>query len=174
MTSKNYIDFDAADNEGNGEPLTVKVSGKKYELPASPPALAMLKIRRIYSQLAEVMLKKEQGKLTKQDDEMLVELADSMHIEDMLGQLVGKELVDEWLDSGISDVKLKGIFRSLWNRYNSASGEDDGDGDGDVSPKVPANRAQKRSASRRKPSSSTGRASKPISVASTKSKSRKK
>ena len=43
------IDFDALRRERSGEPLTMKIGGKVYDLPPSLPASVALDINRLYS-----------------------------------------------------------------------------------------------------------------------------
>lgn len=168
-----FVDFDEADAESADAVISLKVAGKMYTVPASPEAGAMLRVRRLYAGISKFQVKGHLGKLSDDDSLQMVELADEVEVDELLGSLIGADIVKEWVDAKITDKKLKRIFQFLWRRYNGIP--DDAPADGVEDPTAPkANRAARRATSRPKTSSKTGQPSKATSKGNTKSTPKKR
>lgn len=167
------IDFDATLADAEGAPATFpfRFLGEEWELPTSPLAKDMLKVRRMYMRVAELSVKKATGQISDADADKIIELAGGADIEDLLGMLIGSELVEEWMGAGMTDAQLKAVFRYLWRLYNGLDPEA-ADVEGEALP--PANRGQRRKATKSTASSSGSDSSRPTGSASTTKKSRKR
>lgn len=165
------IDFDAALAEAEGESsptFAFRFLGKDWELPTSPPAKNMLKMRRIYMRVAELADKIQAGTITEAEANAVVESGSTYDVSEMLGLMVGPETVDAWLEAEATDAQLVAVMKYLWRHYNGMSAE------GEALP--PANRGERRAkakSTRSGKSSPDGISSRPISSGSTGSKSAK-
>lgn len=128
------IDFDAtlAAAEGDAEqqatfPFTFL--GERWSLPVSPLAKDMLKVRRMYMRVAELEMKLAAGEITEADANKVIELAGGSDMDDLLAMMIGREIVDGWLELGLTDGQLKKVFRYLWRLYNGMDPNEAGQGE---------------------------------------------
>ena len=98
--SGNFIDFDAAWEEQQEEPIVVKIRGKKYELPASVSAAIMLEITKITS------------------DKGVNESLNAADIGALINALFGKAVVEDWLEDGMSLPQLNDVLSHMLRVYN--------------------------------------------------------
>lgn len=165
------VDFDATYAEAKGLPstFTFRFLGQDWELPKSPEAIDMLRVQHIYMTVAEMETKRVAGTLTEADANKVVELSGESELDALLAALIGRDIVDAWLDCGMSYGQLQAVFNYLWRLYN---GQDPSvDNLGEAPP--PANRGERRARTKSKSSSSNGTSSKRTGSASTTKTSRK-
>lgn len=167
------IDFDAALAEANGDEeatatFTFRFLGQDWQLPKSPLAKDMLKVRRMYMLVAELNMKMATREVAESDANSVIKLAGGSDLDDLLAFMIGRETVDAWLELGATDAALKKAFRYLWLLYN---GQDPNKADdlGEAAP--PANRGPARQ-TRSAASSKTGASSRPTGNGSTAKASR--
>lgn len=167
------VDFDATLAEvEEGETFPFKFLGQEWQLPRSPIALGMLKVRRMNMRAAELQARQASGQITEADANKIIDLAGGADIDQMLAHMVGEELVAQWVASPLlTDEKLRRVFRWLWLKYN---GQDpDQDYVGETAP--PANREERRAVKARtssRKSSRAGASSKPTGSGNTTKSSR--
>jgi len=107
--SENFIDFDAAWEEQQAEPIVVKIRGKKYELPASVSAAFMLEITKITS------------------DKGVNENLNAADIGALINALFGKAVVNDWLEDGMSLPQLNDVLSHMLRVYNLDGSSSDAD-----------------------------------------------
>lgn len=141
-----FHDFDADFAEQSTIPF--KVLGKVWELPGSVPAATLLRLQRLMLVVAS----------TKDGDDLPDDfvLDESLSVESMLRQMVGDQILDEWLAKGIKYDMMMAVSQRL---YAIHTGSEVPGGDAGKAPAVsqPADRKPPASTSPRKRSSSTGR-----------------
>lgn len=170
------IDFDAtlAQVEGGDEAATFpfRFLGEEWQLPVSPLAANMLKVRRMYMRVAELNVKRATGQISEEDASRIIEVAGGADIDDLLGMMIGNDLVSTWMSAGMTDDQLKRVFRYLWRLYNGIDPNVD-DAEGEALP--PVNRGQRRAAAAKsKPSSKSSDSSRRTGSGSTTKTSRKR
>lgn len=173
------IDFDAtlADAEGEESTFPFRFLGQEWQLPVSPVAKDMLKVRRMYMRVAELGVKQATGEITEADASKMIEVAGGSELDDLLAMMIGRSIVVQWLDLGMSDDQLKKVFRYLWRLYNGRNPNEADPGEAEP----PVNRGQRRTAkkaatkaTRSRSSSKTSDTSTPTSAGNTASKSLKR
>ena len=107
--SGNFIDFDAAWEEQQEEPIVVQIRGKKYELPASVSAAFMLEITKITS------------------DKGVNESLNAADIGALINALFGKAVVEDWLEDGMSLPQLNDVLSHMLRVYNLDGSASDAD-----------------------------------------------
>ena len=107
--SDNFIDFDAAWEEQQEEPIVVKIRGKNYELPASVSAAFMLEITKITSQKG------------------VNENLNAADIGALINALFGKSVVDDWLADGMSLPQLNDVLNKMLKHYGLDGSSSDAD-----------------------------------------------
>ena len=107
--SDNFIDFDAAWEEQQEEPIVVQIRGKKYELPASVSAAFMLEITKITS------------------DKGVNESLNAADIGALINALFGKAVVEDWLEDGMSLPQLNDVLSHMLRVYNLDGSASDAD-----------------------------------------------
>ena len=107
--SGNFIDFDAAWEEQQEEPIVVKIRGKKYELPASVSAAFMLEITKITS------------------DKGVNESLNAADIGALINALFGKSVVEEWMEEGMSLPQLNDVLSHMLKVYGLDGSSSDAD-----------------------------------------------
>lgn len=95
--SDKYLDFDQLIEEKEQKPIIIKVFGKKEQLPASLPALMVLKIIRMHRKGTENV-----------NEETLFEMAE---------MLFGKERFTAWLNKGLSIEQLEMLIEKTVEMY---------------------------------------------------------
>lgn len=154
MTAK-FHDFDAAFAEQAQEPLVVRIYGQDWEIPADPPAIAVLRQQRRAAAAMDILNSGAMENLQPGDDvppEILEILGIDM--DRQYRDLLGDDNVTAWLERGITDPQLRGIEQWVTEQRNG--GGDEG------------NRATRRAKSAGSGTSSkAGRSSKRTSTAST-------
>lgn len=133
-----YYDFDAA--FGEGKPIPFKVMGKVYQLPPTVPAATILNIQR----LMLVVAKLEAG--GDVPDDLVID--DDLSYESMCRQLAGDDVVDAWLEAGISYDMLAAVTRRL---YAIHTGQPVDDVEPGKAPKKPADRKPRKAAKKASP-----------------------
>lgn len=104
---RRYLDFDAAIAEVEEEPVVVRYRGRDWELYPSLPAKLILRILRLQAQ----------GR-TEEDlthGEMIT----------LLTELVPPDVLDAWLDAGMTMDQMSGLIRRVVAIYNGSDGGDD-------------------------------------------------
>lgn len=169
------IDFDATLAEAEGEPASFafKFLGQEWQLPRSPLAKDMLKVRRMYMRVAELQVKQAAGLITEADANNVIELAGGAELDDLLAMLVGQETVDAWFGASMTDEQLRRVFRYLWKLYNGQDpNEPEDEEQGEALP--PASRGQRRAKITSRASLKTGTSSRRTGAGSTTKTSRKR
>lgn len=124
MTGNNrFADFDRFIGEAYRTPISIRLFGKKWELPGEAPATTILKAQRFRAQAVEIA-KDPQRELTEAEVEELSPML-SYDFETALRELIGHEIADEWLDK-LSYEGLQAVFWRLIALYEGASA-DEGD-----------------------------------------------
>lgn len=177
------LDFDAVLAEADGieevsSTRPFRFRGTVWEVPSSPVAKDMLRVRRMYMRIGELDVKIATGQLTEADAQKIIDLAGGSELDDLLAMMVGRELVDKWLshEKPITDDELKKVFRYFWRLYNGKDPNVEEEPAGEAPPPNRGQRrAQTKAKSTRSPSSSkSSGSSKRTSAASTKSRSVKR
>jgi len=106
-TKNKYRDFDAAwaekaEAEGSPQPLTFKLKGRDWQLPASIPAAVIIRILR--------MQKRDADDPVPDDEQMEMALS-----------LFGKDQLDELLDTGLSTDELGDVILWAMGEYGLAT-----------------------------------------------------
>ena len=122
--SDNFIDFDAAWEEQQEEPIVVKIRGKKYELPASVSAAFMLEITKITS------------------DKGVNESLNAADIGALINALFGKAVVEDWLEDGMSLPQLNDVLSHMLRVYNLDGSASDADPKANQTPKESKDKAK--------------------------------
>lgn len=104
-----YKNFDSAVNEADDAKLTFKVAGKEYSVPAQLPAKVILTQLRLANDMGEVGTK---------------------NIGEWLKALLGDEIYDDLLNSGITWTKLEELLTWLLEEYGILPKEDDEESEG--------------------------------------------
>lgn len=105
-----FKDFDKA-LEADKEPLQIKVAGKTYELPATLPARTVL----------------AQMKYANEGDVIPMDL-----LPEWIGSLVGKEVLDDMLDNGMTWEQMNDLLSYLLEAYGlSAQPDEEVEADGE-------------------------------------------
>ena len=104
-----YKNFDSAVDEADENKITFTVAGKEYKVPAQLPAKVILTQLRLANDTGEVGTK---------------------NIGEWLKALLGDEIYDELLDSGITWVKLENLLTWLLEEYGILPKEDDEESEG--------------------------------------------
>ena len=104
-----YKNFDSAVDEADENKITFTVAGKEYKVPAQLPAKVILTQLRLANDTGEVGTK---------------------NIGEWLKALLGDEIYDELLDSGITWVKLESLLTWLLEEYGILPKEDDEESEG--------------------------------------------
>lgn len=107
-----YADFDEAFSEEAAEPLRIKLYGQEWELPATMPAAAVLRVTRFMAE----------GRDPEQD------LTRAEHI-DLAADLIPRETLNVWLAKGLDIDQLGNIVSWQMRQYLGAQ---DGDGQGEA------------------------------------------
>ena len=97
MTEK-YIDFDEYLNEKEDNPITLKMFGDEYKLPASPPVSTMTKLFSMHR------------KDTLKDEQVL----------NMLESLLGKEQFKVLVKNDVEIADAEWLVKKLVSMYNPA------------------------------------------------------
>lgn len=95
-----YKDFDAAWSETASAPLSVKVLGKNYKLPAKIPAKVVLAMARI------------QSADTSGNGEIPLD-----QVMELLNPFFGPGVLTEWSDKGIDVDQLGDVFKWAMSMY---------------------------------------------------------
>lgn len=122
--SGNFIDFDAAWEEQQEEPIVVQIRGKKYELPASVSAAFMLEITKITS------------------DKGVNESLNAADIGALINALFGKAVVEDWLEDGMSLPQLNDVLSHMLKVYNLDGSASDADPKANQTPKESKDKAK--------------------------------
>jgi hypothetical protein len=104
-----YKNFDSAVDEADENKITFTVAGKEYKVPAQLPAKVILTQLRLANDNGEVGTK---------------------NIGEWLKALLGDEIYDELLDSGITWTKLEELLTWLLEEYGILPKEDDEESEG--------------------------------------------
>jgi len=103
--SKNKIkDFDSFFNEAEGKPIKFKLFGKEESIPASLPAIILVKLNRA-------------NKKHKNDD-LPVDVLLDLSIE-----LFGEKKVESWSRKGLTSDQLAELIKWAMEQYNPGSAE---------------------------------------------------
>jgi len=140
--SKRYIDFDAALAESQREPVVVRYLGRDWELYPALPAKPVLRLLRLQAE--------GHGGDELSQTEMVR----------FMSEMVPAEVLDAWLDAGMSVDEMGRLLRAVLDVYRGEEGDEPGEAPGPETG--------------RKESSSTGQSSNPTSSASTSSTSRRR
>jgi len=140
--SKRYIDFDAALAESQREPVVVRYLGRDWELYPALPAKPVLRLLRLQAE--------GHGGDELSQTEMVR----------FMSEMVPSEVLDAWLDAGMSVDEMGRLLRAVLDVYRGEEGDEPGEAPGPETG--------------RKESSSTGQSLKPTSSASTTSTSRRR
>lgn len=123
-------DFDAWYAENIKNTIPIRLMGKTWELPGDAPAAALLKLQRL-----------EHVILTATTDEDIPDDLDlgALSYENIVRDLVGGDLLQQWLDAGIGSRLLQEVSRRLYRIYTGreVASDDDSEGDG-AAGKAPA------------------------------------
>ena len=141
-----FYDFDAAFAELDETGIPFRLLGEVWQLPTDVPADVILRIQRLMGMVAEmeaaVARAQETGEPIEFDTDKVI--AEDLSYERIVRQMVGDELVDEWVRRGIGYRMLQAVSQRLFAIY---TGQDpDGDGLGEA---PAANRAARRRAARK-------------------------
>lgn len=142
MAERRFIDFDAALAESEEQPVVVRYKGRDWELYPALPAKPVLRLLRLQAE--------GHGGDELSQTEMVR----------FMSEMVPAEVLDAWLDAGMSVDEMGRLLRAVLDVYRGEEGDEPGESPGPKS--GPA------------PSSSTGQSSKPTSSASTSSTSRRR
>lgn len=157
-----YRDFDAWLAEQETVPF--KLLGEVWHLPPDVPANVILRVQRIEQFLAKAAMNGE--KIDKLPPGLSL---DDLSYESMLRQMVGDDIVDQWLAKGVGYRQLQQASGWLYQMYTGRDDDDeDEDEDGQGKQQAPAKRgsngvrktpkaAKKTGASTQRKSSTTGR-----------------
>lgn len=137
MTDR-YVDFDAAFSEEDATPLRIKLFGKEWELPATMPAAAVLRVVRWQADGRDV-----EQELSKSE---LIALA---------GDLVPQDVLTAWQAKGLDIDQLGHIVGWQMRQYQGLLEDGEGPGEAGAPHGAPSS------------SSNGGDFSKPTSPAST-------
>jgi len=102
--SGDFKDFDAAWAEKQEEPIKYKIFGVTYEIPATISAAFMLEITKISA--------------GKGADEQL----NANDIGGLLNALFSKQVIDDWLDKGMTLPQLNDVLQDILERYGLVGG----------------------------------------------------
>lgn len=110
--SSRYIDFDAALAEASEEPVVVRYQGRDWELYSSIPAKTIFRIMRLEAE----------GRGTQEFDrgELLR----------LLTEAVPSEVLEAWLDSGISIDRMTRLLKLVMVAYRADGESDDESAEG--------------------------------------------
>ncbi len=142
MTGRRFIDFDAALAESDEQPVIVRYKGRDWELYPALPAKPVLRLLRLQAE--------GHGGDELSQTEMVR----------FMSEMVPAEVLDAWLDAGMSVDEMGRLLRAVLDAYRGDEGDEPGEAPG------PATGRMK--------SSSTGASSKQTSSASTSSTSRRR
>lgn len=126
-TDPRFYDFDAAFAEQ--QPIPFRLLGQEWQLPATCPAATILRSQRLMLTMAQL----------EADDENLPDdfvIDDDLSYEKMCREMVGDQLMDQWLDLGISYQMLEAVTRRLYAIYTG----NDPDAESGKARKKPADR----------------------------------
>jgi hypothetical protein len=155
--SEELWDFDAGWKEAEGEPLRFRFLGREWEVSRDVPAELILKLDRLMLDVA----KAEEAGGELPDDFVIDE---SMTPEGIARQLVGGEMVDEWLKLGVGHRRFLDISAKLMRFYR---GEDPMAEEPEPDPNRKERRAQAAQQRKSPQSSGTGARSRRTSPGST-------
>ncbi|PKM78539.1 MAG: hypothetical protein CVU90_02030 [Firmicutes bacterium HGW-Firmicutes-15] len=103
---RKYKDFDALIKQKQQEPISIKLYGKLYQIPAAFPANAALTITRMTKEDANQELQMDQLEL-------------------ILNLIYGKDVIAEWMSRGITVDILTDILTWTVAQYGAEDTEDD-------------------------------------------------
>ena len=106
-----YVDFDAALSEAAEEPVVVRYHGRDWELFTSIPAKPVLQLLRL------------QGEGRSEGDLSMREMVDFM------AQLVPAEVLESWLDLGMTIDELGALLRIILSAYGGGEAEEETSGE---------------------------------------------
>lgn len=156
-TEGKYLDLDAALDEEI--PLVVRLGGRDWELPGSPPAAVLVRVSRWLTD--GLMVEDDDGNPTPAEGTTLTEA----HYVQLIGDMLPRHILEEWSALGlVSADRLPKLVESLMAKYQEHSDALAGLGGGD-GPKA-GTRAQRRSTK----SSNGGGSSKRTSTGTTASR----
>lgn len=116
MVDKKFKDFDAAVSEADAEKIKFKIAGNDYELPGQLPARVVLTQMR-YMDATGAM--------------------DSNQLPIWLESLVGKDNLEQMLDSGATWPQLDSLLQFLLEAYNISDEEEaEVEAEGESDPKA--------------------------------------
>lgn len=161
-----FRNFDKFSEEASGESLTVRVMGKKWELPPDAPAAEIAHLQRVRSVVVE--MREERGELNETDElteEEEKQIREVLRFDPkaMLSNCIGAETVDAWFELGITHKHFQHVFWSIMADYESGGiSESDEEEEPEGEEPAPTKGAKTSSGS-----SKTGRSSKRTSSANT-------
>jgi hypothetical protein len=164
-----FVNVDRFLQEVDEEPITIRLFGKKWELPGDAPADAIVRARRarqLAFELAE-RAERDPNEALSEDEVEHIRATLGFDFDKELRRLVGDTLVDQWIATGkLGYRKLRDLFWHIVDVYeDGGDGEDEPEDEAEPVGEAPAPKKGARKPATR--SSKTSTSSKPTSKGST-------
>jgi hypothetical protein len=104
---KRFIDFDASCSEAADEPLVVRFQGRDWTLYPALPAKPVLRLLRLQAAGGEELSQAE--------------------MMGFLAELVPGDVLDAWLDGGMTVDQMSRLLKVVMNAYRGGPGEAEGE-----------------------------------------------
>lgn len=134
-------DFDAWYDENIAKTIPIRLMGKTWDIPGDAPAAVLLRIQRL-----------EHVILTATTDDDIPDDLDltALSYENIVRDLVGDDLLQQWLSDGIRSKQLQEVSRRLYRIYTGSDvtadeASEGGDGAEGKAPKKPKAKPKQKS-----------------------------